>query len=502
MCKAMHTQSMRLLSVIMVTILCMVYLSLPVYAAETDSIDVPLGHWSYAAVESLAQTPLIAKSDVLFDSHTSITRYEMALLVAKILRQLDDLSQEAGNNPTSYTLKSGMEQEVLEELFAAAKLSYLGKGALTDEHLALIKRLVEGFNSELYSLGLIERAARPTDLDVRIDPSSYRLDRVDQIARTDEEDEDAPFRLSGWRSVISSDSTIWRSDGWELEAGISKLLSEAYDPFSSESGRLVTSLEGRLQVAPGVKVSGEYRANPESLSPDNPDPKGDASAMKVGAQMKVGDVEVGASYKSVQPQFDSLIKTGIEGKQTSGYDVSVQYKDVTLSTGRETQKAKDREEAESELVTSLGLMYGVGQDVVLRADYRYVDIDELAEEGVEPSSTRRSTIGVGVVAPKGSVNLGLSYEQEQGKGRLSPTGASADVAHEAWWDPRSVLQAGVALEDIGDDGKKTTSLSLGYNYRKEAALVFGYKVIDFTDTESSSDDDKENIATAELSIRF
>ena len=65
-----------------------------------------------------------------------------------------------------------------------------------------------------------------------------------------------------------------------------------------------------------------------------------------------------------------------------------------------------------------------------------------------------------------------------------------------------MLQAGVALEDIGDDGKKTTSLSLGYNYRKEAALVFGYKVIDFTDTESSSDDDKENIATAELSIRF
>ena len=59
-----------------------------------------------------------------------------------------------------------------------------------------------------------------------------------------------------------------------------------------------------------------------------------------------------------------------------------------------------------------------------------------------------------------------------------------------------MLQAGVALED-SDDNQKTTSFSLGYNYRKEAALVLGYKMIDFTDAE-----DTENIATAELSIRF
>ena len=69
------------------------------------------------------------------------------------------------------------------------------------------------------------------------------------------------------------------------------------------------------------------------------------------------------------------------------------------------------------------------------------------------------------------------------------------------WDSESVLQAGVSLED-SDDNQKTTSLSLGYNYRKEAALVLGYKMIDFTEAGNDEDGKSENIATAELSIKF
>ena len=491
---AMQKQTLKLLVWIMVITLSVVCLSMPVQASEPESMDVPLGHWSYDAVESLCQTPLISKSDVLFDSHTSISRYEMALLVAKILRRLDDLGglPEDGIGDGLY---AGTEQEVLEELFATVKSSYLGKGVLTDEHLSLIRRLVEGFNDELTSLGLIKQAPSPTDLNLFFDPSSFRLDRVDQIAKGEDEDDD-PFRLSGWRSVISSDSTVWRTGGWELEASVSKLLGEAYDPFAPEGGRSVTSLEGRLQVTPGVKVSGEFATNPEL------DPAKDAGAMKVGAQMTMGDVEVDASYKNVRSQFDPLISTGAEGKDTSGYDVSVHYKDVTLSTGRETQRNFGEPDKEPETITSVGLKYGLGEEITLRADYRYVDIDQLANNGEDPGSTRRTTVGLGVSVPKGSVNLGLTYEQDQGKGRVSPTGASADIAHAAPWDSESVLQAGVSREDLADGNKKTTSLSLGYNYRKEAALIFGYKMIDFTDAESSLDGNPENIATAELSIKF
>ncbi|NLK07186.1 MAG: hypothetical protein GX316_00635 [Firmicutes bacterium] len=474
--------------------LFMICFSLPVKAEQQANMDVPLGHWSYEAVELLSQTPLISKGDVLFDGSTSISRYEMALLVAKILRQLDDLG--SGNGIGLY---AGSEAEILEELFASVKSSQIGRGALTDDHLKLIKRLVDGFNDELTSLGLIKQASTPMDLNLLFDPSYLRLDRVDQVSpKKDNDEEDDPFRLSGWRSVITSDSTVWRTGNLELEAGVSKILGEAYDPFAPEESRSVTTLEGRLQVLPGVKVSGGFSANPETET------EKDAGAVRLGAQMTMGDVAVDASYKSISSQFDPLIATGSEGKKTSGYDVLVHYKDVTLSTGRETQRSfVESEKDGEETITSVGLHYWVGEEVALRADYRYVDIDQLVEIGEEPASTRRTTVGLGVNAPRASISLGLTYEQDQAGGRVSPTGASADIAHAAPWDVESVFQAGVAREDLVDaDGKrKATSWSLGYNFRKEAALVFGYKMIDFTDTEGSLTD-PENIATAELSIRF
>ena len=493
--RAPRVQRLWLICVITVTMLGLVWFGAPVHASELESMDVPLGHWSYAAVESLAQTPLVAKSDVLFDNQTLITRYEMALIVAKILRRLDDMG--TGLYETEGTLlSSGVEQEVLDELFTAAKHSNPGKGTLTDEHLELIKRLVEGFNSELRALGLIKPSPSVAEFDLRFDPSVYRMGGGEGISRGNDGEED-PFRLSGWRSVISSDSTLWKTDGWELGASVSKLLGkdfdEGYDPFEPESPpkpKSVTALEGKLQVTPGVKVLGEYATNPESTD--------DASSMKVGAQMKVGEVEVGASYKNVSPQFDPLIKTGTEGKEATGYEVSLQYRDVMLSTGRETQTAIGDPDKEPETVTSVGLKYGLREDLVLRADYRYIDIDELIDDE-DTHSTRRSTVGVGVSVPKGSVSLGFIYEQEAASGRLSTKGASADIAHEAPWDSESLLQAGVSLEDMNEK-KKTTSLSLGYNYRKEAALVFGYKLIDFTESEDS--DGSENVATAELSIKF
>ena len=330
-----------------------------------------------------------------------------------------------------------------------------------------------------------------------IDPSVYRLGGGEILARGSEGDEADPFRLSGWQSVISSDSTIWKTDGWELGASVSRLLGgydEGYDPFDPEGSsrsKSVTSLEGKLQVTPGVRVSGEYATNPESQD--------DASSMKVGAQMKMGDVEVGASYKNVRPQFDPLIKSGQEGKEATGYEVSLQYRDVLLSTGRETQTSIGEIGKDPETVTSVGLQYGLGEDLILRADYRYVDIDELSNGGEDASTTRRSTVGVGVSVPKGSMSLGFTYEQEPAQDACQQK-ASADIAHKAPWDSESVLQAGVSLEDMKDN-KKATSLSLGYNYRKEAALVFGYQLIDFTESEESGDG-SEGIATAELSIRF
>ena len=479
---------------IMAVILGLVSSSAPSHAAEQESIDIPLGHWSYAAVESLAETPLVAKSEVFFDSKTSITRYEMAMLIARMLTRLDDMG--SNRQELNGSIVSGSEKQVLEELFAAAKQSDLGKGTLTDEHLELIIRLVEGFNSELRALGVIRSAISVADYDLLLNPYQTRDEWLSLIGKDQDDD---PFLFSSRRSVISSDSTVLRGGDWELGVSISTLLGETddlYDPFADEEpreARSVTALEGRLQVTPGVRVLGEYAANPAYFE--------DASSMRVGAEMKLGDVEVGAAYRSVRPQFDPLLTGKTEGKESTGYEVSLQYRDVVLSTGRARQTAiGENSEPGTETVTSIGLEYGLSDGLVLRANYEYVDIDQLAGED-EAGSGRRSRVGVGVSIPKGSVSLGFIYDQDPGSGRFSTRGASADIAHEVPWDSQSVLQAGVSLED-SDDNQKTTSLSLGYNYRKEAALVLGYKMIDFTEAENNDNGKSENIATAELSIKF
>ena len=480
---------------IMATGLSLVSLCAPLHAAEPQSIDIPLGHWSYAAVESLAETPLVAKSEVLFDSKTSITRYEMAMLIARMLTRLDNMGSSVQELEGS--MVSGSEQQVLEELFAAAKQSDLGKGTLTDRHMERIIRLVKGLNSKLRALGVIRPAISVSDYDLLLNP--YQT-RDEWLSLTGKSDNDDPFLFSSRRSVISSDSTVLRSGDWELGVSVSTLLGEAdddlYDSLAGEEpreARSVTALEGRLQVTPGVRVLGEYAANPAYFE--------DASSMRVGAEMKLGDVEVGAAYRTVRPQFDPLLTGRTEGKESTGYEVSLQYRDVVLSTGRAKQTAVgDNSESETETVTSIGLEYGLSDGLVLRANYEYVDIDQLAGED-EAASSRRSRVGVGVSIPKGSVSLGFIYDQDPGSGRFSTRGASADIAHEVPWDSESVLQAGVSLED-SDDNQKTTSLSLGYNYRKEAALVLGYKMIDFTEAGNDEDGKSENIATAELSIKF
>lgn len=473
-----------------------------------QTIDIPLGHWSYAAVESLADTPLIAKSDVLFDNETSITRYEMALLIAKILRNLGDMSSpqkvEDGMQGGAAPLL-GNKQEVLDHIFAMARNSDAGKGVLTDEHLALIKRLVEDFSNELQVLGLVEPLEARMGVNLLLDTTLATRKESGDDGDLWEEDssEDDVFRLNERRSVIRGGSTLLKSEGWELGASIRKLLGEPYGGFPDETSKSVAALEGSLQVSPAVRVTGEYARNPEKSD--------DATSVKVGAQVKLGAVEVGAKYKTVHSRFDPLLPSSLEGKSSSGYDVSLNFGDVVLSTGKETLKSAAEAEGEPQTITSLSLKYGIAEDTVVKADYSYVNIEQL-EDGdstVEPGSvrttaTRRTALGVGVSVPKGSIAVGITYEDSDnpGGGGLSTRGATADIAYAAPWDEESTLHAGVSLEGAGSSKKKTTSFRLGYNFRKEASLVLGYKLIDFADADGSMDGHSENVTTAELSIRF
>ena len=151
------------------------------------------------------------------------------MLIARMLTRLDDMG--SNRQELDGSIVSGSEKQVLEELFAAAKQSDLGKGTLTDEHLELIIRLVEGFNSELRALGVMGSAISVADYDLLLNPYQTRDEWLSLIGKDQDDD---PFLFSNRRSVISSDSTVLRGGDWELGVNISTLLGETddlYDPF-------------------------------------------------------------------------------------------------------------------------------------------------------------------------------------------------------------------------------------------------------------------------------
>jgi len=61
-----------------------------VFAASNPFADVPLKHWSYGAVQSLAQAGIVdGYGNGTFDGDKTITRYEMAQIVAKAMYRSD-----------------------------------------------------------------------------------------------------------------------------------------------------------------------------------------------------------------------------------------------------------------------------------------------------------------------------------------------------------------------------------------------------------------------------
>ena len=71
------------------------------FAAMNPFSDVPAGHWAYQAVSSLAQEGVIeGYGDATYRGERTITRYEMAQMIAKALAKTDSsFAAESGINP-------------------------------------------------------------------------------------------------------------------------------------------------------------------------------------------------------------------------------------------------------------------------------------------------------------------------------------------------------------------------------------------------------------------
>lgn len=499
-------------------------------------LDVPAGHWAYGALEQLSAASLIDDySPGFFTGSRRLTRYEMALSVAGALTRL----REDG------TRLSVGEHYDLEQLLSDYN-ARRSDAPLTTTDMELLRAVVAEFQDELKMLGYTVIQARgttawttagdrPADLSgdepLRLDGSIESMARQrllmtregtnggvvlgdgpgpgDGVAAA-ETTSSGRVATAFWQhteAVVASvalgriGSTVLFTEGhpttarvhaWErttvplLDGSIH--LSESVLPgalLSNAAARqwllpswstteTLMGVEG-IAVTPYLSLAGE-RAQRHDL-------EGDVGATAVRATVALGeDVSLAGRIRTVEPGFEAADGDAI------GLGLTVRLGDVLLSTGRDIVQRPDDDDVEH--VTSWALEYSLTEEAQVRAGWQTV------------SDTRsRASVDVNVPVPQGALHLGLAYEgaREPGSAGISMTTLTIAGLDVRVWD-NARARAAFSLRDFGDKSERTTSLGLRYTLSPEAALLLGYKFIDFTD--EVDDDRPQNVTTAEFSIRF
>src|SRR5579871_4776469 len=80
--------------------------------------DVPKDHWAYSAVEDLASKGLIKgyPPEGDFFGKRTVTRYEMATILQRVLARIDELLAAKANKEEVKPATPGVSQEQLEEV--------------------------------------------------------------------------------------------------------------------------------------------------------------------------------------------------------------------------------------------------------------------------------------------------------------------------------------------------------------------------------------------------
>lgn len=493
-------------------------------------LDVPAGHWAYRALEQLSDASLIdGFSPGFFTGARRLTRYEMALSVAGALSRLK------GED----TLLAVSDEYDLDQLV----LDYNARGSrrpLSAADSDLLRAVVVEFRDELAMLGYSVpnvTASSPTASQGGVRGETYVLDgSYEFVARQRFLSSRGATEVPRWVSDTPLD--LMAREGWGAAGTAAGEFSQRVVELSSavplgrigstvlfteshaSAGRVevwerttMPLLDGSIHLSehalPGARLSDSAGAS--GLPPFWPGTETllgvevvavtpyltlageraqrsslalDTGATAVRATVPLGaDVALAGSVRTVEPGFDPADGDAV------GLGLTVRLGDILLSTGRDIVQRSREDEADH--VTTLALEYSLAEQASVRAGWQSV------------SDTRsRTSVDVNVPVPLGALHLGLAYEGE----RVDNAGISMTTLTMAGLDLRvadnTEARASFSLEDTGLSTERTTSLGLRYTLSPEAALLLGYKFIDFSGQGSESDGRPENVTTAEFSIRF
>jgi len=119
--------------------------------------DVPAGHWAKEAVESLAAKGIIVGfPDGTFRGNEPITRYQAALIIYRLLQQIEEELKAKGEAPTLEALtpedlealKNAIQELAAELAALGVRVSALEDSAATKEDIARLEALIEELRAQ------------------------------------------------------------------------------------------------------------------------------------------------------------------------------------------------------------------------------------------------------------------------------------------------------------------------------------------------------------------
>jgi len=148
----------------------------PVFAQGAFS-DVPQEHWAYDAVDQLQKDGLIqGYPDGTFQGKRTMSRYEFAMVIARVLPLIQRPMPGPGPEPTAGVTN----QQLQQELSKYALKSDIPTNVATKDDVAAVRKLVDGFQDELSALGVdVDQVKKDlAALEMRVTKIEEELKRV------------------------------------------------------------------------------------------------------------------------------------------------------------------------------------------------------------------------------------------------------------------------------------------------------------------------------------
>jgi predicted nucleic acid-binding Zn-ribbon protein len=146
--------------------------------------DVPAGHWAKEAVEAVVAKGILTRfPDGTFRGNEPITRYQAALIIYRLLQQIEEELKAKGTSPTMEALSpedlealKNAIQELAAELAAlGVRVSALEDSAATKEDIARLEAMIEELKAQPAPEPGMDQAALQDLLD-RVEAASIAAD--------------------------------------------------------------------------------------------------------------------------------------------------------------------------------------------------------------------------------------------------------------------------------------------------------------------------------------